>query len=84
MVTGAVYRLVRAVTPWSLIGVFMLGVLVSIVKLLDLATVIPGISLYSFAALLLVTTAAKASFDRQLLWPRGSGNTPTSSGRAYF
>jgi paraquat-inducible protein A len=72
---AAVYRLVRAVAPWSLIGVFMLGVLISIVKLLDLATVIPGISLYSFAALLVVTTAAKVSFDRQLLWSLGSGST---------
>ncbi len=63
------YRLVQAVAPWSLIGVFMLGVLVSIVKLLDLATIVPGISLYAFAALLPVATAAKLSFDRHLLWP---------------
>lgn len=77
---AAVYRLVRAVAPWSLIGVFMLGVLVSIVKLRELATVIPGISLYSFAALLVVATAAKASFDRRLLWPLGSEATPATPG----
>ena len=79
---AAVYRLVRAVAPWSLIGVFMLGVLISIVKLLDLATVIPGISLYSFAALLVVTTAAKVNFDRQLLWPPGSAATPSPGATA--
>lgn len=39
-----VWRLVRAVSPWSLIGVFMLGLLVSVVKLQDLAMIIPGIT----------------------------------------
>lgn len=78
--TAVVYRLVRAVAPWSLIGVFMLGAMVSAAKLLDLATVIPGISLYAFAVLLVVTTAAKVSFDRQLLWSLGSEATPSSPG----
>ncbi len=64
-----VFRFVQEVAPWGLIGVFMLGVLVSIVKLLDLASVIPGISLYAFAALLPVATAARLGFDRHLLWP---------------
>ena len=78
--SAAVYRLVQAIAPWSLIGVFMLGVLVSIVKLLDLASVIPGISLYSYAALLVVATAAKVSFDRQQLWPPGSGTAYDAQG----
>ncbi|MCP4043603.1 MAG: paraquat-inducible protein A, partial [Gammaproteobacteria bacterium] len=74
-----VYRLVQAVTPWSLIGVFMLGVLVAIVKLLDMATIIPGISLYSFAALLVVVTAARANLDPAVIWWR-MGCKPTVNG----
>jgi len=66
---GSVYRLVKALWPWSLLGVFMLGVLISIVKLLDLATIIPGISLYCFAALLLTSTAANSNFDFSVIWP---------------
>lgn len=65
---GPVYRLVNALTPWSLIGVFMLGALIAFVKLQDLATVIPGTSLYAFAGLLLCYSAARASFDPRVLW----------------
>jgi len=64
-----VYRLVVAVLPWSLLGVFMLGVLISVVKLLDLATVIPGISLFALAALLLVVTTARYLHDQRAIWP---------------
>lgn len=64
-----VYRVVRVVAPWSLLGVFMLGVLVSFVKLLDMATVIPGVALYAFAALLLVTTMARYIHDESVIWP---------------
>lgn len=67
--TGRVYRLVSRLMPWSLIGVFMLGVLVSVVKLLDLATVIPGVSLFAFAGLLVSLTAARTNLDVRLIWP---------------
>ena len=65
-----VWRFVRAITPWSLIGVFMLGLLVSVVKLQDLATIIPGIAFYAFIGLLVISAAAAASFDPGALWPR--------------
>lgn len=64
------WRMVRAVSPWNLIGVFMLALLVSIVKLQDLATIVPGIGLYAFVALLCVTAAAAANFDPAAVWPR--------------
>jgi len=64
-----VFRYVRAITPWSLIGVFMLGVLIAIVKLQDLATVIPGTALFSLMGLLLVSVAANASLDPHEVWP---------------
>lgn len=65
---GRVYRLVRALAPWSLVGVFMLGTLIAIVKLQDLATVIPGPALFAFTALLIVYTAARVNFDPEVLW----------------
>jgi len=65
-----VWRAVRALTPWGLIGVFMLGLLVSIVKLQDLATVIPGIAFFALIGLLVISAAAVASFDPAVLWPR--------------
>jgi len=65
-----VWQFVRAISPWSLIGVFMLGLLVSVVKLQDLATIIPGIAFYAFIGLLVMSAAATASFDPSALWPR--------------
>ena len=64
-----VYRMVRSLMPWSLIAVFMLGVLISVVKLLDLATVIPGTSLFAFAGLMILSAAAHANMDPTLIWP---------------
>jgi paraquat-inducible protein A len=66
-----VYRMVRSLIPWSLIAVFMLGVLISITKLIDLATVIPGISLFSFAGLMILSSAAHANMDPFVIWPPG-------------
>lgn len=65
-----VWVMVRTLTPWSLIGVFMLGLLVSVVKLQDLAVIVPGVAFYAFIGLLVVSTAAVASFDPAVLWQR--------------
>ena len=47
----------HCVGPWTLMGVFMLGVLIAFVKLGDLATVVQ-VSLFAFAALILFAAAA--------------------------
>ena len=69
MFAGPVYRGMHAISPSSLLAVFLLGVLVAYVKLVDLATIIPGVSLFAFAALMIVATAANASFRAELIWP---------------
>jgi paraquat-inducible protein A len=56
--------------PWGMLDVFMLGVLVSFVKLAGMATMHMGPSLYAFVALIFVFAAAMASFEPQLLWQR--------------
>lgn len=65
---GPVFRIAEAVTPWSLVSVFMLGVLIAIVKLQDIANVIIGTSFYALTALLIVYAAARANFDPQVIW----------------
>ncbi len=56
--------------PWAMLDVFMLGVLVSFVKLVDMATVVVGPALYAYIALMLVSAAAMSSFEPRLLWNR--------------
>ncbi len=65
---AAVYRLARALRPWGMVEVFLLGVLVSLVKLSTLATVVPGIALWSFGALMIVLAASSSAFDGHALW----------------
>lgn len=57
----------RHMQPWSMVEVFVLGVLVAVVKLVGLATVIPGVGLWSFAALTVLLTAV-TSFNLHHLW----------------
>ncbi len=87
---GTVYRLVGRLAPWSLLGVFMLGVLIGMVKLLDLATIIPGISLYSFIGLMIVSTAAHVNMNPHVIWPpmrlktKGIGSGATAAERGLI
>lgn len=63
-------RLALAARTWSMIEVFMLGVLVSVVKLSHLATIEPGVALWCYAVLIVLVAAAMASFDSHELWIR--------------
>ena len=66
---ATVFRIITALGPWTLMGVFMLGVLIAFVKLGDLATIVPGVSLFAFAALMLFAAAATSKFDSSMVWP---------------
>jgi len=63
-------RFLQAVKPWGMVEVFMLGVLVSLVKLAHLASIVPGIALWSFGGLILLLAASAASFNQQGVWAR--------------
>jgi paraquat-inducible protein A len=63
-----VLRFLHSMGPWSMMEVFMVGILVSVVKLAKMAIIIPGISLYSFLALIFVLTAMTVSLDSHLIW----------------
>jgi len=65
-----VFRMLQSVRPWGMVEVFMLGVLVSLVKLAHLAGIVAGIALWSFAALMLVMAAIASVFDARALWAR--------------
>jgi len=62
------FRALELVGPWAMLDVFVMSVLVSLVKLGELATVLPGRGLFSFAAVAVLTLVATASFDPQLIW----------------
>jgi paraquat-inducible protein A len=51
-----------------MLDVFLLAILVSLVKLGELATVIPGPGLLAFSAVVVLTIMASSSFDPTLIW----------------
>jgi paraquat-inducible protein A len=63
-------RLVQAVGPWSMTEVFMLGVLVSLVKLAHMATIVPGVAMWAFFAMIFLLPAAATAIDTHSLWKR--------------
>ena len=64
---GPSMRLLHTLRPWSMVEVFMLGVIVSLVKLGGQTTVIPGPGLAGFAVLTVLLTLL-ATFDTHSLW----------------
>ena len=63
-----VFRFFETLHPWAMTEVYMLGILVAIVKLRDLASIEAGVALYSFAALIAFMAATDASLDEHEIW----------------
>lgn len=64
------FRWVRTLVPWGMMDVFMVGILVAVVKLADMASIVPGASLFALVALIFVLAAAQAALDPDLVWSR--------------
>jgi len=64
---GFLSRLVRFVTPWCMVPVFLLGVLVAVVKLAGMASVAPEPGLWAFGALCILLTLLNR-LDAPTLW----------------
>lgn len=60
-------RLMQAARPWGMIEVFMLGILVALIKLSNMAEVIPGPALWSFGGLTVLLTVV-VSFNPRYIW----------------
>jgi len=63
-----VLRLYLLLKPWGMMEIFMLGILVSVVKLGKMATIIPGLALFAFLSLIFVLAAMAVTLDEHLIW----------------
>lgn len=61
-------RVLFWLTPWSMVEVFVIGVIVSLVKLHHMAHVVLGVSFWAYVAFTLCFTAAMSSLDRFEVW----------------
>lgn len=67
---GVLLRWADALQPWSMNEVMMLGILVALIKIAELAKVIPGIGMYAAGALIVLLAAIMVSFDPREVWNR--------------
>ena len=63
-------RALGRIQPWSMIEVFLVGILVALVKLGEMAEIVPGLAIWSFAVLIIVLAGASASLDPRAVWQR--------------
>ncbi len=62
------YRITEFVGRWSMVDVFVVAILVSLIQLGGHITIRPGIAARAFSALVIVTMLAAESFDPRLIW----------------
>jgi paraquat-inducible protein A len=76
-----VFRGLEILRPWAMIEVYLLGVFVAYVKLVDLATIEIGVAFYALAALMLVMVAIDIVLGPEVVWAamerRGLVTVPT-------
>jgi paraquat-inducible protein A len=67
---GEMMRGAEFLGPWSMNEVMMLGILVSLIKIAELATVEAGIGMYAVGALVMLFPAIMVTFDPAEVWQR--------------
>jgi len=63
-------KIIDKLSPWGMLDVFFLAILVSIVKLVKMGTIIPGISLWAYMLMVLILAASQAIYDPHEVWSR--------------
>ena len=62
------FRFYQHLDSWAMLEVYMIALLVSIIKLLDMARVEVGLGLFCFIGLMITHLASKAVLDRAAVW----------------
>jgi paraquat-inducible protein A len=71
-----VFRLLTRVRPWTFMEVFMLGAMVALVRLSKFAHIVPGISLWSCALLMICLSALTSATSPEQFWRWVEGARP--------
>jgi len=69
------YRVTEVIGSWSMVDVFLVGLLSGLVSLGLLANVTPGIGASFFGAAVILTMLAAHQFDPRLIWDRSHHNS---------
>lgn len=69
-VLGRLYWFTELLGRWSMVDIFVVGILVSLVQLGNYMTITPGPGALAFAGVVMLTMFAAMSFEPRLLWDR--------------
>lgn len=64
------YRFTEFIGRWSMIDVFVVAVLVSLIQLGNVMSIHPGHAVIAFCGVVIVTMLAAMSFDTRLIWQK--------------
>ena len=81
---GEMLRWAYSMQPWSMSEVMLLGILVALIKIAELATVEPGIGLYAVGGLIVLFAAIMVTFHPREVWKRvewADGDAPPRDDR---
>jgi paraquat-inducible protein A len=67
---GRIYLVTELLGRWSMIDIFVVGIMVSVVQLGNYMTVTPGPGALAFAGVVVLTMLAAMRFEPRLLWDR--------------
>lgn len=65
-----VFRMFQHFKPWSMMEIYMLGILIALVKLGKMATIVPGLAVIAFGLLIFVLNFALTAVDSHMVWER--------------
>ena len=68
------YRIIDCIGRWSMIDVFMTGILTALVRMGIIGSVTPGLGVQFFCAVVIVTMIAAISFDPRTMWDAAGQN----------
>lgn len=80
---GELLRRGNSMRPWSMSEVMLLGILVALIKIAELATVDVGIGMYAVGGLIALLAAIAITFDPREIWRRvewADGRAPSRAG----
>lgn len=65
------YNIIHKIGKWSMLDIFVIGLMISLVQFGDIAIMSTGYAAISFAMMVVLTMFATESFDTRLLWDEG-------------
>jgi paraquat-inducible protein A len=65
-----VCRWLLRLRPWNMVEIFLIGIIVTAVKLHKMADLVPGLSAWAFLILVFVLTWIHATLEPRLMWER--------------